>query len=98
MLFSSVTFLYAFLPVVLVLYFAAPKKLKNFVLLIASLFFYYFGERTYIAIMLISSVTLLSISEQKAKKKSQNGFLSPRWLLIWGFSDSSSMPISSSET
>lgn len=57
MLFSSVTFLYAFLPVVLVLYFAAPKKLKNFVLLIASLFFYYFGERTYIAIMLISSVT-----------------------------------------
>ena len=46
MLFSSVTFLYAFLPIVLVLYFAAPKKLKNFVLLLASLFFYYFGERT----------------------------------------------------
>ena len=57
MLFSSITFLYAFLPVVLVLYFAAPKKLKNVVLLVASLFFYYFGERTYIAIMLISSVT-----------------------------------------
>lgn len=57
MLFSSITFLYAFLPVVLVLYFAAPKKLKNFVLLAASLFFYYFGERTYISIMLISSVT-----------------------------------------
>ena len=57
MLFSSVTFLYAFLPLVLVLYFAAPKKMKNAVLLVASLFFYYFGERTYIAIMLISSIT-----------------------------------------
>lgn len=57
MLFSSITFLYAFLPTVLVLYFAAPKKLKNAVLLVASLFFYYFGERTYISIMLISSIT-----------------------------------------
>ena len=57
MLFSSVIFLYAFLPAVLVLYFAAPKKMKNFVLLAASIFFYYFGERTYISIMLISSVT-----------------------------------------
>ena len=57
MLFSSVIFLYAFLPITLVLYFAAPKKLKNAVLLVASIFFYYFGERTYIAIMLISSIT-----------------------------------------
>ena len=57
MLFSSVVFLYAFLPIVLVLYFITPKKFKNALLLIASLFFYYFGERTYISIMLISSVT-----------------------------------------
>ena len=57
MLFSSVTFLYAFLPVVLVLYFAAPKKLKNTVLLLASLFFYYFGERTYTVLLFISSIT-----------------------------------------
>ncbi len=57
MLFSSVTFLYAFLPIVLVLYFAAPKKLKNTVLLLASLFFYYFGERIYTVILLISSIT-----------------------------------------
>ncbi len=57
MLFSSVTFLYAFLPLTLLLYLVAPKKLKNAVLLVASLFFYYFGERTYIAIMLISSIS-----------------------------------------
>lgn len=81
MLFSSVTFLYAFLPVVLVLYFAAPKKLKNFVLLVASLFFYYFGERVYIAIMLISSVTdwiwslLIEHFRAKGKEKYNKWFL-----------------------
>ncbi len=57
MLFSSVTFLYAFLPITLALYFAVPKKFKNATLLLASLFFYYFGERTYAVIMLISSVS-----------------------------------------
>ncbi len=57
MLFSSVTFLYAFLPIVLVLYFAAPKKMKNAVLLLASLFFYYFGERTYTVLLFVSSIT-----------------------------------------
>ena len=81
MLFSSITFLYAFLPIVLVLYFAAPKKMKNFVLLIASLFFYYFGERTYIAIMLISSVTdwiwslLIEHFRNKGKEKYNKWFL-----------------------
>ena len=39
MLFSSITFLYFFLPIVLGLYFAVPFRFKNFVLLIASLFF-----------------------------------------------------------
>ena len=44
MLFSGLTFLYGFLPAVLALYFLAPKKLKNGVLLLASLFFYAWGE------------------------------------------------------
>lgn len=44
MLFSGLTFLYGFLPAVLALYFPAPKKLKNGVLLLASLFFYAWGE------------------------------------------------------
>ena len=82
MLFSSITFLYAFLPVVLVLYFAAPKKLKNFVLLVSSLFFYYFGERTYISIMLISSVTdwmwSLLIEHYRAKGKERV----TKWFLV----------------
>ena len=44
MLFSSVTFLYNFLPAVLILYFLVPGKLKNAVLLLASLLFYGWGE------------------------------------------------------
>ena len=56
MLFSSIPFLYSFLPCVLILYFAAPKKLKNSVLLLASLFFYGWGEPKYLLLMLFSIV------------------------------------------
>ncbi len=54
MLFSSVPFLYYFLPAVLFLYAIAPKILKNTVLLLASLIFYAWGEPRYVVIMLIS--------------------------------------------
>ncbi len=54
MLFSSIPFLFYFLPVVLLLYFAVPKKLKNTVLLLSSLFFYGWGEPKFLIFMLIS--------------------------------------------
>ena len=54
MLFSSISSLYYFLPCVLLLYFAAPKRLKNSVLLLASLFFYGWGEPKYLVFMLVS--------------------------------------------
>ena len=54
MLFSSVTFLYYFLPIVLLLYYVVPKQLKNFVLFLASLLFYAWGEPKYVFLMLIS--------------------------------------------
>lgn len=54
MLFSSIPFLYYFLPVVLLLYFIAPKCLKNGVLLISSLFFYAWGEPRIVLIMIAS--------------------------------------------
>ena len=56
MLFSSIPFLYAFLPLVLILYFVSPKVLKNTVLLLSSLVFYAWGEPRYVVIM-IASVT-----------------------------------------
>lgn len=54
MLFSSIPFLYVFLPAVLILYFAAPKKLKNTVILLSSLVFYACGEPKYVVLMVIS--------------------------------------------
>ena len=54
MVFSGITFLYYFLPCVLLLYFFAPAKCKNGVLLLASLFFYAWGEPVYILLMLIT--------------------------------------------
>ncbi len=57
MVFSSVPFLYGFLPVVLLCCFVVPKRFKNLVLLAASLFFYYYGERAYTSLLLISSLS-----------------------------------------
>ena len=54
MLFSSIPFLYYFLPAVFLLYFIAPKKLKNTVILLSSLFFYAWGEPKYVILMVIS--------------------------------------------
>lgn len=55
MLFSSISFLYYFLPIVIILYFIVPKKLKNLVLLVSSLFFYFWGEPKYAILMVISA-------------------------------------------
>ena len=54
MLFSSIPFLYVFLPATLLLYFAAPRRMKNAVLLLCSLVFYGWGEPKYLILMLFS--------------------------------------------
>lgn len=54
MLFSSVPFLFYFLPCVLIIYFAVPKCMKNSIILLSSLFFYAWGEPRYLIFMLIS--------------------------------------------
>ena len=56
MLFSSIPFLFWFLPIVLLLYTAAPHRLKNIVLLLSSLFFYGWGEPRYVLWMLLAIV------------------------------------------
>lgn len=52
MLFSSITFLYYFLPIVLGLYYLVPAKWKNLVLFLSSLVFYAWGEPKYVFLML----------------------------------------------
>lgn len=54
MLFSSIPFLFYFLPCVAILYFAVPKRLKNGVLLLSSLIFYGWGDPRYLVFLLIS--------------------------------------------
>ena len=54
MLFSSIPFLYYFLPAVMLLYFLVPKKLRNSVLFLSSMFFYAWGEPRYVWFMLFS--------------------------------------------
>ena len=54
MLFSSIPFLYYFLPCVILLYLIAPKCLKNTVLLLASLVFYAWGEPKYVVLMTVT--------------------------------------------
>lgn len=56
MVFSSLIFIFKFLPITLLIYYISPKGLRNFVLLIASLIFYGWGEPVYISIMIFSTV------------------------------------------
>jgi alginate O-acetyltransferase complex protein AlgI len=61
MVFSSILFLFTFLPLSLGLYFIAPKQIKNTVLLLVSLFFYAWGEPVYVFLMIFTIVLDFSI-------------------------------------
>ena len=56
MVFSTPLFLFYYLPLVLLVYYVTPMRFRNLVLLVASLFFYYWGEQAYTLIMLLSIV------------------------------------------
>ncbi len=81
MLFSSITFLYYFLPITLLIYFAVPKKYKNPVLLLASLLFYGWSEPRLIFLMLLSIVVhyiaglLIDKNRKNNKEKKCKGYL-----------------------
>ena len=76
MLFSSQVFLYFFLPITLIVYYLSPKKFRNFILLIASLIFYAWGEPIYILIMLFSTVFdyINGLLIDKFQKKNQHKY------------------------
>ena len=71
MVFTSISFIYYFLPLLLICYFAVPKKFRNIILLIFSILFYFYGEPKYILLMiievLISYVVGLLIDKYKSK-------------------------------
>ena len=75
MLFSSIPFLYYFLPAVLIVYFAVPRNLKNAVLLLFSLVFYGWGEPKLLALMIFTiamfffcGLMIERVRDQKGKK------------------------------
>lgn len=89
MLFSSITFLYVFLPVVCLLYFLCPKAFRNIILLIASIIFYAWGEPKYFCVMLITIVLnyfgARLIDRFKNYKKPKTFILIMSILLDFGF-------------
>lgn len=69
MVFSSAIFLFIFLPIVLITYYLLPKKWRNIILLMASIFFYTWGEPTFIFIMLASITVDFFIAKALPKKE-----------------------------
>ena len=80
MLFSSVPFLYYFLPAVIACYFLAPKGLKNTVLLVFSLGFYAWGEPKYVFLMLVTIALFYVCGLGIGKAESQG--LKKFWLTL----------------
>ncbi|MBQ5672108.1 MAG: MBOAT family protein [Oscillospiraceae bacterium] len=80
MLFSSIVFLYAFLPLTLLVYYAVPRRFRNTVLLIASLLFYFYGEQKYILLLILSSVSDylhgLYIESHRGTRKAKTALIS----------------------
>lgn len=56
MLFSSISFIYYFLLLFLIIYFITPSKYRNFIILLFSLLFYFLGEPKYIIVLIISCI------------------------------------------
>lgn len=79
MLFSSLTFLFFFLPILLILYYIAKEKYKNVILCIASFLFYAWGEPKYIVLMMVSIIVnyiiALFIDKFKNQRMKKKGLL-----------------------
>ena len=89
MLFSSLTFLYFFLPIVLILYFVINNRTwRNSVLLVSSLVFYSWGEPKYVFLMLASTLVAwlcgLGIDRFKEKRRISRAFLIASLVLLLG--------------
>ena len=80
MLFSSVTFLYYFLPAVLLIYFLVPRNLKNAVLLIFSLAFYGWGEPKLLGLMIFTILMFYGCGLMIGRCQTQKG--KKAWLTV----------------
>lgn len=81
MVFSSIPFLYFFLPVTLLCYLVAPRKLKNTVLLVFSFLFYWWGEPKY-ALLMVFTITFCFVAGIIIENRRTH----PKGKLLLGFS------------
>ncbi len=80
MLFSSISFIYYFLPISMAFYLLTPKRFKNITLLLVSLLFYFLGEPVYTLLLVFSSVSdylhSLYIEKHRGEKKAKYALIS----------------------
>ena len=81
MVFSSLLFLFRFLPLFLVLYFAAPKRLRNTILFIGSLIFYGWGEPVYISLLLFSTLVDFIHGKLVGSFKEKGNLTAAKWVV-----------------
>ena len=72
MVFTSISFIYYFLPLLLICYFVVPKKFRNIILLMFSVLFYFYGEPKYILLMLIEVLISYVVGLLIVKYKNKN--------------------------
>ena len=75
--FSSPVFLFVFLPILLIIYWLSPYKIKNYILLLASLLFYSWGEPRFILVVVVSVIIdfFLAKKIKKTEDKTKKGWL-----------------------
>ncbi len=79
MVFSSILFLFRFLPIFMIIYFLAPGRVKNLVLFLGSLIFYAWGEPVYVVLMLFSTVSDYIHGRLIGSRR---GTKAAKWLLV----------------
>ena len=91
MVFSSIEFMFRFLPIFLIVYFAAAPKYRNIILLIGSLIFYGVGEPSYIILMILSilvnhfaAVNIYTAWKRDPQRQTERSGLLLPWSLISG--------------
>ena len=81
MVFSTPVFMFAFLVLTLAIYYVVPRKLRNLVILCASLFFYYWGEQEYVIIMFLSTAIDFTHGLLVEKFKARDNDKAARWVV-----------------
>lgn len=82
MVFSSLPFLFRFLPLILIFYFISPKKYRNGILLVFSLFFYAWGEPVYIFLMILSILFNYIIANRINLFQKEGSYFKSKFTLI----------------